>query len=191
MITENDIKELIKKAKDETKGLSIDATEIRKFHSHLSKAFVAGLGRFFRSKFTTDEYETRFKGYENGKGVSGEWLFDTAVVRVKSIVGKNNKLIKYPCKIVVAIESELDPGSKAFADDFSKLLIVDAENKLYVNGVKNKTDKEKYIRERMELINSILNSQSDASNYFICYVDHPSFWKNKDVFVRILEIRKN
>ena len=60
--------------------------------------------------------------------------------------------------------------------------------KIYINGVKNKSDKNKFVNERIEFIKSILNTQSDNANYFICFVDHPRYWKNNDVFVKILAI---
>lgn len=188
MITEAEIKDIINEA-----GKQMDAIDTKeftegKFNRYLSKAFVAGIGRFFKVKYIGDDLETKYQDFKNGKGISGEWLFDAAVVKVKSVEAKKKKQIKYPFKVEVAIESELDPGSKAFADDFSKLLVVNAVNKIYINGVKNKSDKNKYVNERIEFIKSILNSQSDNANYFICFIDHPRFWKDNNIFVKTLAI---
>jgi hypothetical protein len=188
MITEAEIKNIIS---DSVKQMdAIDTTEFTegKFNRYLSKAFVAGIGRYFAVKYDSKDFETKYQDFKNGKGISGEWLFDATVVKVKSVEAKKKKHIKYPFKVEVAIESELDPGSKAFTDDFSKLLVVNAVNKIYINGVKNKSDKNKYVNERIEFIKSILNTQSDIANYFICFVDHPRYWKDNDVFVKIIAI---
>ena len=158
-----------------------------KLHHHFSKAFVAGIGRQFSRKYAGDEFVTKFQDYKEGKIVSGEWLFDAVVVKRENVELKD-KILNYSSKVIVALESELAPGEKAFFDDFTKLLVVNAEKKIYINGIKNIKQKEKYISERMNLINSILKIQTENSSYIICFVDYPSFWKNDEIFVRIIEI---
>jgi hypothetical protein len=107
---------------------------------------------------------------------------------VVSMRQSDSKKVLYPNKIKVAIESEFASGQKAFVDDFSKLLHISAESKIYINGIKS-GNKEKYITERMALVRELLTNHSDQSDYTICFVEHPYCWeRDKKVYVKIEKV---
>lgn len=187
MITEMEIREVIKEGKNKINMKDTAGFSSGRLNRYLSKAFVAGIGEYFQKKYDQDDYETRFQGFHDGKGVSGEWLYDAIVVQMRGL-SVENKQLRYPFKIEVVIESEFASGIQAFVDDFTKLLMVKAGNKIYINGVKRLKNKEAYIEERMKLIKAILAEQSDDSNYFICFIDHPALWKNDDIFIQIFNL---
>ncbi len=186
MIDESVIRELIKNAVNEIDLIDTRDFSLGKVHHYLSKAFVANVGRYFKSRYHDDSFQTRFQDFQNGKGVSGEWLFDVVIVRLKSTEEESS--VRYTSDVLIAIESELHEGKKAFIDDFSKLLVVNAAHKIYINGIGRAKQKDIYITKRLGLIKSILQDQKDRSTYTICFVDKPRCWKNEEIFVSIYDV---
>ena len=69
---------------------------------------------------------------------SGEWLLDAIiaekVVIPEKIKGKKDSQHEFNTNLEWAIESEYNTSLKEFLADFSKLLVINSKNKLYLNG---------------------------------------------------------
>jgi hypothetical protein len=187
MITEIDIHEIIISAKNEVSHLNEIEASPGKIHHHLSKAFVAYVGRFLKKCYNAEEYEVKFQDYIDGRGVRGEWLFDAVVVKNR-IIAEDKIEIKYPFQIDTVVESEMAAGIEALKADFPKLLVVNAKHKIYINGIEANDKKDEYIAKRYNIIKAIIEKQEDHSDYTICFVDHPRYWKNEHIIVKVYNI---
>lgn len=177
MITTGSLKEIMSTAiKQAVLEVMPIETSPGKYHNLLSKAFVASVGKELKRFYKPPEFDHCFRdwNFEKQEGISGEWMLDVAIVRKREL----NKYAKYIYEVSLALESELNPNSKAFTEDFSKLLVVNARCKVYINGVKRIKDASVYINNRMNEIRTIMRKESVADKFFICFVSHPVFWKN-------------
>lgn len=114
-------------------------------------------GEIFDEKY----YLNVIKVDDNGKKKPGEWLVDACITEGK----KRKEFIR---KIVFVMESESGIDTKAFNEDFAKLVHVKAAHKLYLNGLNQKTRKgvEKYIKTRLAYAKQFLNKEDEDTLYF-------------------------
>ncbi|HWJ26870.1 MAG TPA: hypothetical protein VNS32_10035 [Flavisolibacter sp.] len=156
-----------------------------KYHNLLSKSFVASVGNQLMEIYKEIDCDLCFRNwnYEKQIGISGEWLLDIVIAKRRPI----NDRVGYIHELILALESEMAAGSKAFVDDFSKLLVVNAPIKVYINGVEAKDKKSRYIESRLKLIQDILANYNNNDKYYICFVDHPSVWPKIDKPLVIVE----
>lgn len=187
MIEANEIISIIEWAKAEVAKADTKGFSEGKYNRHLSKAFVAGVGHWLRRTFPGPEYETMFQDYKAGRGVSGEWLFDASVVQQTSIK-KENVSYLHVNSLKVAVESEMSSGFKDFLRDFSKLQVVNAEFKIYFNGVNAEKKKDRYVSERIRDIVNLIDKRSDNGFYIICFLDAPALWKKKSHYASVISI---
>ncbi len=155
-----------------------------------SSIFVYMLSEEFRNLYGR-KYKINVVGYDekSRKRTPGEWMLDIAITDVTIIEDSDKKISKgsISYKMIWAIESELNSGIKAFADDFGKLLCVKSENYLFLNGLNQKTEKGrlKYIKRRTA---TILEMKKDLNivlnNYYLAFFPSPaknngeSLWDN-------------
>ena len=123
-------------------------------------------GEIFDEKY----YLNVIKVDDNGKKKPGEWLVDACITEGK----KRKEFIR---KIVFAMESESGIDTKAFNEDFAKLVHVKAAHKLYLNGLNQKTPRgvENYIKTRLEYAKQCLNKEDVGTFYF-------GFWPSPGKF---------
>lgn len=117
--------------------------------------------------------------------ISGEWLVDSCIVDYQ------HSFIK---KITFALESESNTSKRAFNEDFAKIIHLNAEYKLYLNGTNQKTEKGtyRYIDERLRYAESVLKDML-INNLYLAFWPSPridathenirsSLWKNFDKY---------
>jgi hypothetical protein len=121
-----------------------------------SKLFVSELAKRIYCHYDSDVYSKNCMEIGNK-----EWLLDAFITK-KKIFNNNNK---YPIRYFGewAIESEFKTSYGSFSKDFSKLLNIKSKNFLYINGIDHlkPANREKYIKERLSVVNEILNSMDD------------------------------
>ncbi len=153
-----------------------------------SSIFVYMLSKEFRNKMDK-KYKINVVGFDeaNRKRKPGEWLLDIAITEEIQIQDPEKMLSKVDMsyKMVWAIESELDSGIKAFADDFGKLLCVKSENYLFLNGLNQKTEKGrlKYIKRRTAtIVDMKKDAKMDLKNYYLAFFPSPAKIKGKSLW---------
>ncbi len=116
---------------------------------------------------------------DNGKKRPGEWLYDACIIEEKNIKDetgyKREMECNIPVKVLLAIESEFNTSLKSFADDFGKLICSNSEQILYIAGLNQKNDREKFIDRRINMINKYLLNY--LNNLIIIFFPSPE--KNK------------
>ena len=114
----------------------------------------------------------------SGERFPGEWLVDACITE---------KYDGFIDRIIFAMESESNTSKAAFNDDFAKLLHLNADFKLYLNGLNHKSEDgmNKYIESRVAYAKSILCRVSHTGKFFFGFWpspgklgDHQSAWKN-------------
>ena len=90
-------------------------------------------------------HTSHFKGHclrtievaDSAKRIGGEWLVDACITKQKGFPNPHNreKPISFIHRIVFAMESESHTGTREFNTDFAKLLHLNANVKLYLNGI--------------------------------------------------------
>ena len=90
---------------------------------------------------------------------SGEWLLDCCIVKTKD---------SFIQKIAFSLESESNTSKKSFDEDFAKILHVNSDVKLYLNGLDQMTvgGVNKFIKGRLEYAASILKSEKYVTDNF-------------------------
>ena len=108
---------------------------------------------------------------DRGERKPGEWLVDACVTEERCEEG-----LRFIDRIVFAMESESDTGRRAFHDDFAKLAHLNAERKLYLNGLSQTTCRgmRKYIRSRREYAEAILNRITPPGEFYLGFWPSPA-----------------
>ena len=114
---------------------------------------------------------------DEGHKSNGEWLLDFCITQQQKL--ENGSKANYiNDKIIWACESEAATGAKDFCDDFGKLLCVNAENYIYMNGLDQvigtqanaSQPRANYINNRIEYIKNIIqNSQNMINCIYIVF----------------------
>ena len=97
--------------------------------------------------------ESRRSGHGGEK--HGEWLVDACVTAAR----RESADFPFIDRVVFALESESDPGQQASDRDFAKLVHLNAECKLYLNGLRQTTPRGmcEHMRRRRRCVEAILN----------------------------------
>ena len=158
----------------------VEGKEVLTDNKLKSSIFVYMLSEEFRNSFG-GKYKINVVGYdkEKKKRKPGEWLLDIAITEEIQIQDPEDVRSKgdISYRMIWAIESELNSGIKAFADDFGKLLCVKSENYLFLNGLNQKTEKGRldYIKRRTATIGKMQKDLSLAlNNYYIAFFPSPA-----------------
>jgi hypothetical protein len=131
-----------------------------------SAAFVSNLGdRLFHLLADDTLFLNVINVTQEGKKEPGEWLLDITITE--------NAADGFRKKIVWAVESESNCSKKAFYDDFAKLIHVNAENHLYLNGINHNTEmgRESYIKKRLKLAEQLVGKSN--KNLWFCFWASP------------------
>lgn len=108
---------------------------------------------------------------ELGERKSGEWLVDACITEEH----RESESLSFIDRVVFAMESESDTGKRAFHDDFAKLVHLNAEYKLYLNGLSQTTCRgmRKYMNSRCEYVESVLNRIRPTGEFFLRFWPSP------------------
>lgn len=111
-----------------------------------------------------------------GEKKPGEWLVDACITEEHC----ESENLCFIDQIVFAMESETDSGKRAFNRDFAKLVHLNAEYKLYLDGLHHTTYQwmKKHIRSRCEYVEAILNRIRPEGDFYLGFWPSPEKPRN-------------
>ncbi|MYH17030.1 MAG: hypothetical protein F4149_17840 [Gammaproteobacteria bacterium] len=111
-----------------------------------------------------------------GKKKSGEWLVDACITEERC----HAETPPFIDRIVFAMESESNTGQRAFDHDFAKLVHLNADYKLYLNGLSQTTCQGmcNYITRRCEYVETILNRVRPLGEFYFGFWPSPAKPRN-------------
>ena len=143
-------------------------------HSERSGAWVNCLGEGFREHYQNEDQRVFWK--QNGSnrrefGLS-ELLFDVSVCQVGEVKSVSREIqLQFVSKSHWQVESELnDSNSREITKDFSKLIMGNSDNKLFISAYGGEHRKQ------------ILKMCSEMARHctgklYICFISHPAKWR--------------
>jgi len=170
-----DINSLIKSALESSYNANIKNTDAKR----KSSIFVYELGKMLydKSRYNSEDYKLKVVrwNYDKDIRIPGEWLLDITIIKDKEIsdMSIERSKTRIPFKIIWAVESESNPSLTAFAEDFGKLLCIKSDNYLFLNGLRQITEKGRkdYIQRRIKTATVLLSDPSFIKNNF-----YLAFW---------------
>lgn len=146
----------------------------------ISSIFVHEISKSIHKIIYNNKFELKVVAVDDHdfKRISGEWLLDGCI---------RDNTEEFPNKILFAFESESNTSVKSFNEDFAKIIHVNSNLKLYLNGLNQKTEKGKnnYIINRLKHAKTILDKTTTDNLYLGFWpspeqIDTglPSFWKS-------------
>lgn len=158
-------------------------------NTYKSKYFLSTLAdNIFMSISSNNGYKLNvIKTDKIGKGTKGEWLLDIAITKtleVSQIYDGKVTPIKINSALLWAIESESHTGLKQMAEDLGKLLCVNSEKYVYMNGFDqdDMTSVNKYIESRLDVAIIILNNSSFRHDLYYVFFPNPSQKKQNSTY---------
>jgi hypothetical protein len=154
--------------------------DLQKLHALRAREWVEALANSFREHFKVDENIRVFSKYyesENGEqrkdfGLN-ELLFDISVVKINKIESPRHKELTYIEKALWLVESEMAKDTRQLVLDFSKLVIGDVENKLFIGPLTSHDE------EIMGIFKKI--AVNCRGNVWVVLIPHPGEWgENKN-----------
>ena len=122
------------------------------------------------------------------KKVSGEWLLDGVIAKRKRFGNERSRRYakaKITTHLLWAVESESATSLKAMCDDLGKLLVVDSQNYLYLNGLNQQPrNTHNYVERRLKTVKGILahNRKFNKGNFYLGFWPSPKKTKARDSF---------
>ena len=120
---------------------------------------------------------------------SGEWLFDICVTTQAEIIDerKEGRKSKINTNILLACESEFETNINAFTTDFGKLICSNANQKLFIQGLNQKTKdgREDFIISRQEIVKTQLQHLI-SDDFVLAFIPTPgkignqSYWDENE-----------
>lgn len=181
----------IKEAFEKAHSLS-NKGKFKEYNGLKSAKFVFEVGRKLEEKTKDESSSDNIVSYvqkvdDEGNKEPGEWLLDIVIAETTEITDpkvSNSKAI-INSKIIWAVESESALGLPEFAEDFGKLLAINSEKYLYLNGVNpNQTNFEEYVERRLNTTNEILDKLNFNGELYFGFwpspakEDETSGWEN-------------
>jgi len=151
-----------------------------------SAIFVAEIANLLYSKTVANQENDNYKYCNNfidvkdGKRVSGEWLLDITITEQIEVTDREKKQSRalINSEIIWAVESEAATSLPAFAEDFGKLLCVQAKNYLFLNGLDQKKikDQQAFIDRRLDTITDLLQKINfhPNDNFYVAFWPSPA-----------------
>jgi hypothetical protein len=183
MITEEFINKTFQKAvvNAEQKALEegITPNDAQKLHALRARKWVEALAENFREHYKKEENIRVFSKYYKGKNDTqrkefglNELLFDISVCRINyTEAPKHHTKLPYIEKALWIVESEMANDARQLVLDFSKLVMGDAEYKLFVGSITNEDQKNLEIFKRIAV--------NCKGNVYLALVPHPGRWDDK------------
>lgn len=143
-------------------------------NSQKSRLWVEYLANGFAYHYP--EHTVKCKDRFNQGHTSNELLADIIVAKFQDEISRVrkqplNNLVE-PSEFLWAIESEFNTSEREVNQDLSKLLMVTAQNKLYISS--QVMDKQGFVYMMKKKVSS-----SDVGNYYLAIMEHPKNWKKE------------
>ena len=138
-----------------------------------SGLWVDCLGKEFQKHYDNNDQLVFWKGNERNRDEFGlnELLFDISVCQVEEVpsISKGTQL-PFVSKCYWQVESELnDSDSREITKDFSKLVMGQSDNKLFVSS--HQGDNQMAIKKMCSSI-----AHRCTGGLYLCFIDHPRNW---------------
>ncbi len=125
-------------------------------------------------KFTSKPGKVRHIRFNDTdiKRESGEWLLDAVMVECNGNAAGKEGIVS---KIHVAMECESSTALKAFFVDFSKLLHIKSETKIYLQGLNQRRESSarSFIDERLEMAAKYIQEIDSTSTWYFGFWPSP------------------
>ena len=177
------LKELIneawKNSYQETIGADgFSATDKGKLHRDRGSTWVKCLGQGFAGYYSNKGQRVFWKGNKCNKREFGlqELLYDISVCQMEKVesLGKNKKRLQYVARALWQVESELnDSDSREITKDFSKLVMGDSDNKLFISSYQNSNENNNQDRAK-EMCSKM--ARHCTRSLYLCFIPHPRDW---------------
>lgn len=172
-VDESNISDLIKGAWDETLQRARGKSDKRK-----AEIWVDCLAEAFQGHYKKEKNQRVFwvRNPDNKDFLLNELLFDISVCKIEEVPSIRWKApLLFVTKCYWQVESELnDKNSREITKDFSKLVMGQSDNKLFVSSY---IQKHKH-RKAAETLFSSMASNCQGKLY-LCFVPHPRAWDKK------------
>lgn len=158
----------------------------QKMHAMRSQEWVKALALQFQQHYTdigAENIRVFSKYCNDNRGDFGlnELLFDIAVVKTATISSTRNIPLTYIEKALWIVESEMAKDTRQLVLDFSKLVMGDAENKLFVGPF---TEEDEKIIEILKTI--AMNCNGD---FWLSQIPHPGKWNNVNLIPEVQKLK--
>lgn len=145
-------------------------------HQEASSVWVDCLGKEFQKHYDNEDQRVFWKGNKRNRDEFGlnELLFDISVCQVKMVSSiRKKKELLFVSKCHWQVESELnDSDSRAITKDFSKLVMGQSDNKLFISCYQG--DNQTEIKRMCSSIAHLCTGE-----LYLCFIDHPRNWGGK------------
>ena len=138
-----------------------------------SQKWVESLADSFRKAYQQDESIRVFSKYnkENRKDFGlNELLFDISVCKINYLKSPRNKELAYIERAHWLVESEMAKDTRQLLYDFNKLIIGNAENKLFVGPLS------RVIIDFLPELSKV--AKYCSGNLYFSLIPHPADWEN-------------
>ena len=175
-----DIKALITAAWEKTlrqteEAQTPDGKSEGRIHSDRSEAWVNCLGKGFREHYQDEDQRVFWKQNESNTEQFGlnELLFDVLVCQVNEVKSvRRGTRLQFISKCYWQVESELnDSNSREITKDFSKLIMGNSDNKLFISAYG-----EEHRKQVLEMCSEMAGHCT--GNLYMCFIGHPRKWRN-------------
>lgn len=145
--------------------------------SRLSSKFVYEVAHAITCDLFPAHHLRVIKVDHKGNKIAGEWLVDACITEdARPSNPHGSGCTNFVERIVFAMESESDPGTQSFSDDFAKLVHLNASVKLYLNGL-NQTSSDgmdDYICRRLKYAQDQIRRTRSPGQWFIGFWPSPA-----------------
>ncbi len=187
-ITDNALLLAVKRSKRKKIAGKIPNGDFQKLHALRAREWVEALAETFRKYY--DELKepnvrvfSKYSNYNRKDFGLNELLFDISVVKTATIQSPRHKELTYIEKALWIVESEMANDTRQLVLDFSKLVMGDAENKLFVGPLSE------------EIFNFIPQLCAVARNcnglVHLCLVPHPEKWEKDETKLKMWFFESN
>lgn len=174
-IIEKAFQQAVFNAKQKSSEANITSDDLQKLHALRAREWVEALADNFREYYKKADNYRVFSKYYSGENEEqrkdfdlNELLFDISVVKINKTLSPRNIELPYIEKAEWIIESEMAKNTRELVYDFNKLIIGDAENKLFVGPISDEI--EKFIPKLGEI------ARNCRGTVYLSLISHPEMW---------------
>ena len=153
-----------------------------------SAVWLDCLGKKFQEYYDNNDQRVFWKGNKGNRGQFGlnELLFDLSVCQVEEVPSiRKGTLLPFVTNCHWQVESELnDSNSREITKDFSKLVMGQSDNKLFISSYQG--DNQMEVRKMCSPV-----AHRCTGKLHLCFVDHPRNWGGKPELPVLLRWKDN
>ena len=143
-------------------------------HSERSGAWVDCLGKGFQEHYNAPNQLVFWKQNGSNRREFGlnELLFDVSVCQVEKVKSLSQGIsLRFVSKCHWQVESELnDSNSREITKDFSKLIMGNSDNKLFISAYG-----EEHRKQVLKMCSEM--ARHCTGKLYICFISHPAKWR--------------